>query len=330
MAKPLQKTMQNKNIIVGVTGGIAAYKAAELVRGLSNLQIKVKVIMTRNAEEFITPLTMQTLSGENVYTKMFEKIPSNNLEHISLARFADAVIVVPASANFMAKLAHGLADDLLTTICLATKAPIAVVPAMNQEMWHAAVTQENITLLKKRGVFIFGPAAGKQACGEVGLGRMLEPLKIIQLIPKMFASKIFYGKKIMVTAGPTRENIDSVRYLSNYSSGKMGYALAEAALETGARVVLISGPTNLTCSAKIKRIDVSSAKEMHRAVMQEIAQTDIFISAAAVADYRPINASSQKIKKTSGRISIALEPNPDIFKQGDLSRKEDLYGWFCG
>src|SRR3972149_5407827 len=304
--------MQNKNIIVGITGGIAAYKSAELVRGLCNLQAKVRVIMTKNAEEFITPLTMQTLSGEPVYRDMFKTHSKKNLEHIALSRFADAVVVAPASANFIAKLTHGLADDLLSAVCLATTAPIAVVPAMNKEMWQAAITQENIAALKKRNIFVFGPASGEQACGEVGFGRMIEPQEILRLIPKMFESQIFYGKKIIITAGPTRENIDPVRYISNYSSGKMGYALAEAALEAGADVVLISGPTNLDCSPKIKRINIQTAEEMHKAVMQEIRACDVFISAAAVADYRPINPSLQKTKKSSERIAIELKRNPDI------------------
>ena len=304
--------MQNKNIIVGITGGIAAYKSAELVRGLCNLQAKVRVIMTKNAEEFITPLTMQTLSGEPVYRDMFKTHSRKNLEHIALARFADAIIIAPASANFIAKLTHGLADDLLSTVCLATTAPIAIVPAMNKEMWEAAITQENIAALKKRNIFVFGPAAGEQACGEFGFGRMIEPQEILKLIPKIFESQIFYGKKIIITAGPTRENIDPVRYISNYSSGKMGYALAEAALEAGADVVLISGPTNLDCSPKIKRINIQTAEEMHKAVMQEIRACDVFISAAAVADYRPINPSLQKTKKSSERIAIELKRNPDI------------------
>ena len=304
--------MQNKNIIVGITGGIAAYKSAELVRELCNLQAKVRVIMTKNAEEFITPLTMQTLSGEPVYRDMFKTHSRKNLEHIALARFADAIIIAPASANFIAKLTHGLADDLLSTVCLATTAPIAIVPAMNKEMWEAAITQENIAALKKRNIFVFGPAAGEQACGEFGFGRMIEPQEILKLIPKIFESQIFYGKKIIITAGPTRENIDPVRYISNYSSGKMGYALAEAALEAGADVVLISGPTNLDCSPKIKRINIQTAEEMHKAVMQEIRACDVFISAAAVADYRPINPSLQKTKKSSERIAIELKRNPDI------------------
>lgn len=320
--------MQNKNIIIGMTGGIAAYKTAELVRGLCNLKAKVRVIMTKNSEEFITPLTMQTLSGEPVYTELFKTHFRKNLEHIALSRFADAVVVAPASANFIAKLTHGLADDLLSAVCLATTAPIAVVPAMNKEMWQAAITQENIAALKKRNIFVFGPASGEQACGEVGFGRMIEPQEILKLIPKMFESQLFYGKKIVITAGPTRENIDPVRYISNYSSGKMGYALAEAALEAGTYVVLISGPTNLDCSTKIKHINIHTAEEMHKAVMQEISACDVFISAAAVSDYRPANSSSQKTKKGTERISIELKRNPDILSAvTSLKRKIFVVGF---
>lgn len=314
--------MKNKNIIVGITGGIAAYKAAELARGLCSEGANVRVIMTKNAQEFITPLTLQTLSGNKVYTKMFTKRLEWDLEHIALARWADAVIIVPTSANFIAKLAHGLADDLLSTVCLATTAPIAIVPAMNKEMWQATVTQENISRLKKRDVFIFGPAEGKQACGEIGYGRMLEPKQILESIPEIFESQIFYGKKIVITAGPTREDIDPVRYISNYSSGKMGYALAEASQEAGAQVVLISGPTNLECSSKIKRVSVQTAEEMYEAVMKEIVNCDVFISAAAVADYRPISISKQKIKKSSEEVSITLKRNPDILSKVCSSKRK--------
>jgi len=307
--------MQNKNIILGITGGIAAYKAAELVRVLQVQGAKVRVIMTKNACEFITPLTMQTLSGHMVYTEMFSQYLKTSLEHIALARWADAVVIAPASANFIAKLAHGLADDLLTTTCLATTAPIAIAPAMNKEMWAATITQENIALLKNRQVFIFGPASGEQACGEIGFGRMLEPKQILELIPTMFVSQLFYGKKIVITAGPTREAIDPIRYISNHSSGKMGYALAAAALEAGANVVLISGPTNLTTPVKVRSIDVQTAEEMYQAVIQEIAACDVFIAAAAVADYRPKNVSAQKIKKHAATISFELQRNHDILAE---------------
>lgn len=321
--------MITKNIIVGITGGIAAYKTAELVRSLRKSGAKVRVVMTKNAEEFITPLTMQTVSGETVYTEMFKQCFPNDLEHIALARWADAIVVAPATANFIAKLAYGLADDLLSTVCLATRAPIAIVPAMNKEMWYSDVTQKNVETLQKRKVFIFGPAKGAQACGEVGLGRMLEPQQILELIPRMFASQIFYGKKFVITAGPTRENIDPVRYISNYSSGKMGYALAEAALEAGAEVVLISGPTALDCSHKIKRINVQTAEEMYRAVIKEVDNCDAFIAAAAVADYQPINHPLHKIKKGPERIFLELKRTPDILACVAALKKKPLVVGFA-
>jgi len=320
--------MKNKNIIVGITGGIAAYKSAELVRSLRSAGARVRVIMTKNAEKFITPLTMQTLSGETVYTEMFKQCFQNDLEHIALARWADSIVIAPATANFIAKLTYGLADDLLSTVCLATKAPIAIAPAMNKEMWQASITQKNIAALKKRNFFIFEPTSGIQACGEIGFGRMLEPQQILESIPKMFASQMFYGKKVVITAGSTRENIDPVRYISNYSSGKMGYALAEAALDAGANVVLISGPTTLSCSEKIKRINIQTAAEMYKAVMQEISTSNIFISAAAVADYCPTNTKLHKIKKDSEKISIELQRTSDILAAvSSLGKKPFIVGF---
>jgi phosphopantothenoylcysteine decarboxylase / phosphopantothenate---cysteine ligase len=306
--------MRNKNIVVGITGGIAAYKSAELVRMLRSQGAEVRVVMTKNAQEFITPLTMQTLSCNTVYTGMFDQ-HKTSLEHIELARWADVIVIAPASANFIAKLAHGLADDLLSTVCLATTSPIAIAPAMNKEMWDAVITQKNIASLKKHNIFVFGPVSGGQACGEVGFGRMIDPQQILDLMPEMFTSKIFYGKKIIITAGPTREDIDPVRYISNYSSGKMGHALAEAAYEAGAEVVLISGPTNLIAPAKAKFIRVQTAEEMRQAVMQQILGCDVFIAAAAVADYRPKNISSQKTKKNAAVISLELQRNPDILAE---------------
>ncbi len=320
--------MINKNIIVGITGGIAAYKTAELVRGLRNAGAKVRVVMTKNAEEFITPLTMQTLSGDTVYTEMFKQHFQNDLEHIAIARWADAVVVAPATANFIAKLAHGIADDLLTTVCLATTAPIAIAPAMNKEMWGAAITQENIAALKRRKNLVFGPATGTQACGEIGLGRMLEPRQILESIPSLFSSQILNGKKIVITAGPTRENIDPVRYISNYSSGKMGYALAEAALEAGAEVTLISGPTALDCPKKIKRINIQTAEEMYRATIKEVKNCHIFIGAAAVADYQPLNSKPHKIKRGIEKLSIDLKRTPDILSAvASLKKKPFTIGF---
>lgn len=306
--------LKSKNILLGVTGGIAAYKAALLVRLFVTQKINVKVVMTQNATKFITPLTMRTLSGNNVYTDMFKEELNINLEHIALARWADAIIVAPASANFISKLTHGLADDLLSTICLATTAPIAIAPAMNKEMWNATVIQENIATLKQRKVLIFGPASGVQACGETGPGKMIEPQEILEQVPRLFKSKTLAGKKVVITAGPTQEAIDPVRYLSNHSSGKMGYALASAAKEAGANVVLISGPTNLEIPypAQIKTLQITTAKELYQVVKQEINDCDIFIGAAAVSDYRPIVSHTQKIKKDQSRISLELERNPDI------------------
>ena len=316
--------MQNKNIILGITGGIAAYKSAELTRLLRIQNAKVRIIMTQHAQEFITSLTMQTLSGNTVYTKMFDQSLEANLEHIELARWADAIVIAPTTANFIAKLTYGIADDLLSTVCLATTAPIAIVPAMNKEMWNSTITQKNIVTLKERGMLIFGPTCGKQACGEVGLGRMLEPQQILELIPSIFSTKIFSGKKIIITAGPTREPIDPIRYISNYSSGKMGYALAEAAQEAGANVILISGSTNLATPTKVNRINTQTAEDMYQAVMREISGCDIFIATAAVADYRPKNISPQKIKKNTTTVALELQPTPDIlaeiasFKNGPI------------
>lgn len=306
--------MRDKNIIIGVTGGIAAYKATELIRLLITCGANVKVVMTKNATEFITPLTLRTLSNNAVYTQMFGQELAVNLEHISLARWADAVVIAPGSANFIAKLTHGFADDLLSTICLATTAPIAIAPSMNQEMWEKNVVKENINILNKRGIFIFGPTFGIQACGEIGLGRMLEPKKIFEKITLLFSSKILDRKKIVITAGPTQEMIDPTRYISNRSSGKMGYALATAAKETGADVVLISGPTNLEIPYKnqIKFINITTALELQQAVMSEIADCDIFIGAAAVSDYRPNTQHPRKIKKNSSTINLKLVCNPDI------------------
>lgn len=309
--------MKNKNIVLGVTGGIAAYKSAELVRMLRQNGANVKVIMTKNATEFITPLTMQTLSGHVVYKDMFTKDSELDLEHIALARWAEAIIVAPATANFIAKLANGLADDLLSTVCLATTAPIAIAPAMNKEMWHAAVTKENVATLIKRGILMLGPESGEQACGELGCGRMLSPQQILETLPKLWASQTFLNKKIVITAGPTREAIDPVRYISNRSSGKMGYALAAAAAAAGAEVVLVSGPTNLDNPdpTKIKLINVQSAMEMQQATMAEIANCNVFIATAAVADYKPKNVQVQKIKKSKNNIHYEFVLNPDILAE---------------
>jgi phosphopantothenoylcysteine decarboxylase/phosphopantothenate--cysteine ligase len=306
-------SLANKQILLGVTGGIAAYKSADLVRRLQDMGASVRVVMTRAAQEFITPLTFQALSGNPVHTELLDPEAEAAMGHIQLARWADLVLVAPASADFMARLTQGKGDDLLTTLCLATRAPIALAPAMNQAMWANSATQDNLQRLRQRGVHILGPAAGSQACGEVGLGRMLEPLEIAELSAGLFETGSLAGRKLVITAGPTREALDPVRYLSNHSSGKMGYALAQAAAEAGARVVLISGPTQLQPPPRVTMLAVTSAVEMCEAALAAAADCDMFIAAAAVADYRPARRSEQKIKKTADdTFTLELVKNPDI------------------
>ncbi|HIF51134.1 MAG TPA: bifunctional phosphopantothenoylcysteine decarboxylase/phosphopantothenate--cysteine ligase CoaBC [Thiotrichaceae bacterium] len=304
--------LTGKRILLGVTGGIAAYKTAVLLRLLQKNGADVQVVMTRGATEFVTPLTFQALSGKVVHTELLDLETESAMGHIELARWADVILIAPASANFIARVANGYADDLLSTLCLAADVPILVAPAMNQQMWLNAATQENLEKLKTRGVVILGPAEGDQACGENGPGRMLEADELALLTAKTFETNILTGSRILVTAGPTREAIDPVRYISNRSSGKMGYAVAMAALEAGADVSLISGPVNLPEPERVKVTNVSSAAEMHSAVMQKISDTDIFISAAAVADYSLETISQQKIKKSSDSFELKLKKNPDI------------------
>lgn len=306
-------SLVNKRILLGVTGGIAAYKSADLVRRLQDAGADVRVVMTTAAQEFITPLTMQALSGNPVHTTLLDSEAEAGMGHIQLARWADLVLVAPASADFIARLVQGQGDDLLTTVCLATAAPIAVAPAMNQGMWRNASTQANVEVLIQRKIQIFGPAAGEQACGDIGPGRMLEPLALVDAAASLFATGSLAGKKVVITAGPTREAIDPVRYISNHSSGKMGYALAQAAIEAGARTVLISGPTQLAPPERVEFLSVTTAEEMLAASMQQAQGCDVFIAAAAVADYRPQAIAVQKIKKT-GEAGITLEliKNPDI------------------
>ncbi len=306
-------SLANKQILLGVTGGIAAYKSADLVRRLQDAGASVQVVMTPAAGEFITPLTMQALSGHPVHTQLLDPEAEAGMGHIQLARWADLVLVAPATADFMARLAQGVGNDLLTSICLATAAPIALAPAMNQGMWRNAATQSNLDTLIDRKVHIFGPADGGQACGDVGPGRMLEPLQIIDMASRLFSTGSLAGKKVVITAGPTREAIDPVRYISNHSSGKMGYALAQAAIEAGAQTVLISGPTQLAKPARAQCIDVVTAGEMFSASMREAQDCDLFIAAAAVADYRPATVAAQKMKKNeSESITLTLVKNPDI------------------
>jgi phosphopantothenoylcysteine decarboxylase/phosphopantothenate--cysteine ligase len=304
----------NKHIIVAVSGGIAAYKSAELVRLLKAAGAQVEVVMTHGASEFITPLTLQALSGNAVHQLLLNAKAEAGMGHIQLARWADAVLIAPASANVIAKLAQGLADDLLTTLCLATQAPILLAPAMNQAMWSNAATRCNKKQLQQRGYTVLGPANGAQACGDIGPGRMIEPTQLLEYLTQQFTGHALQGRKVVITAGPTREAIDSVRYISNHSSGKMGYALATAAYESGAKVVLISGPTSLPAPPDVHRVMVENTNQMLTASQQACVDADLFIASAAVADYRPVHVAPQKIKKsaTASRLVLELEENPDI------------------
>lgn len=308
-----QMYLKNKKILLGVTGSIAAYKSAELIHLLKESGADVRVIMSAGASTFITPMTLQALSGNRVYEAFLDVESETTMSHISLARWADLILVAPATAHFVAKLAAGFADDLLTTACLATTVPIVIAPAMNVVMWSNVVTQENVKYLTARNIRMIGPDAGIQACGEMGEGRMTGPDIIVDRIISYF-SKVhrLSGKKIIVTAGPTQEAIDPVRYLTNHSSGKMGYAVANAAAMEGAEVTLISGPTLLDTPQSVKRINVTSAQQMLDVVMVHINQCDVFISAAAVADYRVAHISQQKIKKSNKTLQLELERNLDI------------------
>ncbi len=304
------QSLINKQILLGITGGIAAYKSAELCRLLLKAGADVRVVMTEAACEFITPLTMQALSGNRVHIDLLDEAAEAAMGHIELARWADLILVAPASANFLARLAHGEANDLLTTICLASTAPLALAPAMNQAMWSNQNTQDNIAALKEKGLHVFGPAEGEQACGDIGPGRMMEPGDLALCAADLFQTGALAGLKVCITAGPTREAIDPIRYISNHSSGKMGYALAQAAIEAGAKVSLISGPVNLTPPSQARLINVVSAEEMLEAVTNE--SCDIFIAVAAVADYRAEQIASNKIKKTKASMQLQLVKNPDI------------------
>jgi phosphopantothenoylcysteine decarboxylase / phosphopantothenate---cysteine ligase len=305
--------MQSKRIVLGVTGGIAAYKSPDLVRRLRERGAEVQVVMTRSAGEFITPLTFQAVSGRPVRTDLWDSAAEAAMGHIELARWPDLVIVAPATADFIARLATGHADDLLTTLCLATEAPIAVAPSMNRVMWANAATQANIVTLSQRRVSVFGPAAGDQACGEVGEGRMLEPLELVARIDGLLVpTGPLSGKRVLITAGPTRERIDPVRFISNRSSGKMGFAVAQAARNAGAEVVLVSGPVSLATPPGVRRVDCESAVDMLAAVTKEVPQADIFISTAAVADYKPARPADQKIKKASDKMDLEMERTTDI------------------
>lgn len=303
------------NVVLGVGGGIAAYKSADLCRRLAERGARVRVVMTQGAQAFVTPLTFQAVSGNPVHTDLLDERAEAGMGHIELARWADLVLIAPATANVIARLAAGLADDLLTTLCLATAAPIALAPAMNQQMWAAVATRENVQRLAARGVHVFGPGEGEQACGEIGAGRMLEPLEIAAAAQRLLAGGALTGVPVLVTAGPTREAIDPVRFISNHSSGKMGYAVAAAAAQAGARVILVSGPTALQAPPRVQRVLVESSDEMHAAVMQHIAGQQIFIGAAAVADYRPDARAPHKLKKHDAATTLELVRTRDILAE---------------
>ncbi|MDY7026470.1 MAG: bifunctional phosphopantothenoylcysteine decarboxylase/phosphopantothenate--cysteine ligase CoaBC [Pseudomonadota bacterium] len=314
-------SLVNRRIIVGISGSIAAYKSAEIVRLLKKAGAEVIVVMTQNAQSFITPMTMQALSGEPVRKEIMDSEAELSMGHIELAKWADAILVAPASANVLANLAQGLSHDLLSTLCLATEAPVFLAPAMNQAMWGHEATQANAQKLTTLGYEFFGPGAGEQACGDVGFGRLLEVDELVERLAAKFETNQLAGKKVVISAGPTRERIDPVRFLSNYSTGKMGYALAQAAQEAGAYVTLVSGPTNLAAPERVTRVLVESAIEMHEAVMTAVADADVFIAAAAVADYRPKRCADDKVKKSDGDWQIQLERNPDIL--AEVSGKAD-------
>ena len=319
-----------KRVLLGVTGGIAAYKSPDLVRRLIARGADVQVVMSSGAQNFVTPMTFQAVSSHPVRSELWDAAAEAAMGHIELARWAEIILIAPATADCIARLAQGRADDLLTTLCLATEAPIVIAPAMNRIMWANKATQANIATLVSRGVRVLGPGAGDQACGEIGLGRMLEPVELAEsLLATPANSGLLAGLNVMITAGPTRECIDPVRYLTNRSSGKMGFAVAAAALEAGAHVTLVAGPVNLpTPSSAITRIDVQSARDMYAAVHRHVAETDVFIAAAAVADFQPANVSREKIKKDGKPVALQLEPAPDIIKSvADLPKRPFVVGF---
>lgn len=311
----LATPLQNRRIVLGVTGGVAAYKAAELTRLLVKAGATVDVVLTESAAHFVGAATWQALSNRPVWTTLWDGRMGNAMAHIDLTRGADALVVAPATANFIAKLVHGLADDLLSTLCLARDCPLFVAPAMNRQMWEHPATQRNIMQLKQDGTALLGPASGEQACGEVGAGRMLEAREIFDALAMSFQPNRLAGKQLLLTAGPTFEAIDPVRGITNSSSGKMGFALARACAEAGAKVTLVAGPTAQPTPSGVKRVDVTSALQMRDAVFANLAGQDVFIAVAAVADYRPAKAAEHKIKKTSAELTITLVPNPDILTE---------------
>ncbi len=312
--------MEGKRILLGVTGGIAAYKSADLARRLVEAGAQVQVVMTAGAQRFITPITLQALTGRAVRTDLWDPAAEAAMGHIELARWPELILVAPASADFLARQAHGLADDLLSTLCLASAAPIAVAPAMNQQMWQHPATQANVELLAQRGVRVLGPGVGFQACGDSGPGRMLEPTEIADLVRQLLpGERPLAQRRVLITAGPTRECIDPVRFLSNRSSGKMGFAVAQAMREAGAEVVLVSGPVSLPTPPGVRRIDVESCQQMYDAVQRELPGTAIFVGTAAVADYRPIRCAEHKIKKSQDTLPLELTRTVDILAQVSAS-----------
>ena len=307
--------LKGRKLVLGVTGGVAAYKAAELVRLLGKAGADVHVVLTEGGARFVTAVTFQALSGNPVWTDLWDPRMANNMAHIDLTRDADAILVAPATADVMAKLASGLADDLLTTLCLARECPLLVAPAMNRQMWENPATRRNAAQLLADGVELLGPGAGEQACGEVGLGRMLEPEALCEAMIAFFQPKLLAGRRIVMTAGPTFEAIDPVRGITNSSSGKMAYGLARACAQAGGEVTLVSGPVSLPVPAGVERVEVRSALDMRDAVFAALPGADVFIGVAAVADYRPVNSAEHKIKKSGAELSLTLTPNPDILAE---------------
>ena len=306
--------LYTRRLLLGLTGGVAAYKAAEIARLLVQENVDVQPVMTESACRFVGPATLQALTGKEVFTDLWDNRIANNMGHINISRDVDAILIAPASADFIAKLANGFANDLLSALCLARDCPLIIAPAMNRQMWGSPATQRNLAILQRDGVTIFGPVDGAQACGETGMGRMLDAQELVKAVQAFFQPKLLQNKHVLITAGPTYEAIDAVRGITNLSSGKMGYAVARAALEAGAEVTLISGPVCLEAPFEATLVNVISAQNMLAAVRKEISRTDIFISVAAVADYLPTKINKQKIKKIGGNLSLKLVPNPDILE----------------
>jgi phosphopantothenoylcysteine decarboxylase / phosphopantothenate---cysteine ligase len=316
-------------VLLGVTGGIAAYKSPDLVRRLMERGADVQVVMTKAAQRFVSPMTFQAVSGHPARSDLWDSAAEAAMGHIELARWAQIVLIAPASADFIARMAGGRADDLLSTLCIATEAPVMLAPSMNRVMWANKATQANIATLVSRGIRILGPASGNQACGEIGAGRMLEPVKLAEtLLEPPPNAGLLAGLNVLITAGPTRERLDPVRYLTNRSSGKMGFAVADAAREAGAHVTVVAGPVQLPTPAGVTRINVESARDMYAAVHRQVGDTDIFIAAAAVADFQPVSVAKQKIKKQGGSVNLELEPAPDIIKSvADMAKRPFVVGF---